>query len=136
MSRGYFGGISFLILSAVFLFLMMVPQVQAAAGFCNVGGSTFVRVPCPLNGASGPAGSTTFGNITTLILDIALLIVGTLAVLFLIIGAFRYLTAAGNEEATEAAKKMMVQAVVGLVIVILSFAVITIVTNVLVTGVP
>ena len=66
--------------------------------------------------------------------DVYLLLLKTS--LFLIIGAFRYLTSSGNEEAAEAAKKMMTNAVVGLIIIIMSFAMIYIITRALLTGSP
>jgi len=101
--------------------------------FCPIGANSNIQVPCFLGG-SGPAGDRSFGELIANILNILLLIVGSLAVLFLIIGGLRYLTAAGNEENSEAAKKTMTHAVVGLAIVILSFAVIYIVTSVLIEG--
>lgn len=122
----------------ILLLVLVIPQVSTAAfQFCNpnTGGGDFVRVPCPV-GASGPAGSRTFGNIIVLILDVALFIVGSISVLFLIIGGFRYVTAHGNEEQAESAKKTITSAIIGLVVVVLSFAIVTIIVNVLVTGVP
>jgi hypothetical protein len=53
-----------------------------------------------------------------------LALVGIVAVLFLIIGGFRYVTASGNPEQIEGAKKTIMYAVVGLIVVILAYAIV------------
>jgi len=50
--------------------------------------------------------------------------VSLIAVIMVIIGGFQWLTAAGNEEKVEKAKKTISSAVVGLIIVILAWAVV------------
>lgn len=69
------------------------------------------------------------------IINIALALAGLVAVLFLIIGGFRYITAAGNEEAGASAKKIITQAIIGIVIIILSFVIVRVISNALLTGV-
>jgi len=59
---------------------------------------------------------------------------GSIAVIFLIVGGFRYLTSAGNEEAAEKGKKTLVTSIIGLVIIILSATIVRIVANTLSTG--
>ena len=61
-------------------------------------------------------------------------IVGLIAVAFIIIGGFRYITSAGNEEAAEGGKKMITDAIIGLVVIILSYTIITVIMNALVRG--
>lgn len=56
-----------------------------------------------------------------------------LAVLFLIIGGFWYITAAGNEETAEKGKGTVINAIIGIVIIILSYVIINVVSN-LVSG--
>lgn len=45
------------------------------------------------------------------------------AVLFLIVGGFRYITSAGNEDLVEDAKRTMTYAIMGLVVVLLAFVI-------------
>jgi len=73
-----------------------------------------------------------FGKLLTNIINWALTLVGLLAVLMLIIGGFRYLTAAGNEEATTKAKNTIIYALIGIVIVILAYAIVATVTGALI----
>lgn len=119
------------------LFLPLLAAAQPV--FCPVAGNEKIKVPCSINffGVSGgPAGSTTFGAVVARVLSIALLVVGAVSVIYLVYGGFRYITTAGNEERAESAKKAIWHAILGLIIVILSFAIITIITSVLVTGRP
>ncbi len=49
-----------------------------------------------------------------------LLIAGALAVVFLVIGGIRYLASAGNSSQAEGAKKTIIYALIGLVIIVIS----------------
>ncbi len=51
------------------------------------------------------------------------------AVLFLIIGGFWYITSAGNEETAEKGKGTAINAIIGIVIIILSYVIINVVSN-------
>ncbi len=50
---------------------------------------------------------------------------GSVAVVFLIIGGIRYITSLGNQEGMDGAKKTIKYALIGLVAVILSYAIVT-----------
>lgn len=63
------------------------------------------------------------------VLQIALGIMAALAVLFVVIGALRYVLSAGKPEDTGRARAMMVYAVVGLVVAISAEAFVTFVLN-------
>jgi cytochrome bd-type quinol oxidase subunit 2 len=73
-------------------------------------------------------GGTVKGFIVTLI-NLVLVVVGLIAIVFLIWGGFRYITSAGNEESAEKAKKTIQNAIIGLVVVILSYTVIIAISN-------
>lgn len=66
------------------------------------------------------------------VLNILQLVLGLLtfvAVVMVILGGFTWLTAAGNEEKVERAKKIISAAVIGLIIVLLAWAVVIFVTR-------
>lgn len=67
-------------------------------------------------------------------IDIMLLLAGSIAVIFIMIGGFRYLTSAGNEEQSEQGKKTLTTAVIGLVAIILAGVIVRIVATTLGTG--
>lgn len=85
-------------------------------------------------GPCAPAGASTATSLIIGLIQIALWIVGLLAVLFVIVGGYRYVTAHGNEEQAEAAKKTLTHAIIGVVIVVLSFVIVRVITNALIFG--
>lgn len=56
--------------------------------------------------------------------NVAFVIIGGLAFLYLVIAGMRYIVAAGNAEAVQKAKRQISQAIIGLIIVALSFAIV------------
>lgn len=74
-----------------------------------------------LGGALGPEDVTPQQLITRFI-NLALTFLGLIAVVIILIGGFKWMTSGGNEEKTTAARKLLVAGVVGLVIVLASWA--------------
>ena len=78
------------------------------------------------NGANAIKGNLT-GDLTDQIATIVNLLIfsiGMVAVIMLIIGGFRYVFSQGNEKAVTGAKDTILYAIIGLVIAILSFAIV------------
>ena len=85
----------------------------------------------------GGLGALTGNSIVDLIvfiIRILLLISGAIAVLFVIIGGFRYITSAGNEEAAEKGKNTLVNAIIGIIVVTLAYVIINVVVNTVSNG--
>ena len=97
-----------------------------AAAFAQ-GGLKKPPAPAGLYGGFGPG--TTATDLALFIINIVLAVVGVIAVAFLIMGGFRYITSAGNEEVAEGAKKTITNAIIGLIVVILSYVIITVIIN-------
>lgn len=71
-------------------------------------------------------------DIKTILNDIigwVLLLVGGIAVLFLVWGGIQYVTSAGNKDKAEQAKKTITYAVVGLIIIVLAEVIVNIATG-------
>lgn len=68
-----------------------------------------------------PVGDTNFGSVFFTIINGLLLFAGAVAVLFLIIGGFRYVVSAGNPDQVEGAKKTILYAILGLIIIFIAF---------------
>lgn len=83
--------------------IMLVPGVALAQ---------LVGTPVPPGTARGDLASVILN-----IINYALAIVGVVALAFLIYGGFRYITSAGNETIIEDAKKVIVNAVIGIVVI-------------------
>lgn len=86
--------------------------------------------------AGSPAKAASIGALILATIKVLLLVAASVAVVFLMVGGYRYVVAHGNEEATEAAKKTMTGAIVGLAVIILSFAIINLVSRILLEGPP
>ena len=61
------------------------------------------------------------------ILNGAFMIAGAIAVLFIIIGALRYVTSQGSSDAVKSAREMIIYSLVGLVIVMMAFGIVRVV---------
>ena len=113
--------------------LLTVPFLALAQGAVQ-GGLNSIRGP--FGGAGGLAQASSNLTLTQLIvkvINIMLLLAGVIAVLFMVIGGYFYMTAAGNQEQVEKGKNTAVNAIIGLIIIILSFVIINVIVN-LVSG--
>jgi hypothetical protein len=94
--------------------------------------SAQILPPAPPGLAGGfSGGSNTISGVVTRIVEIALALAGLIAILFLIIGGFRYVTAGGNEETAESAKKTILNAIIGIIVIILSYVILRVIENAL-----
>ena len=73
-------------------------------------------------------------DLLTRVINILLALAGLVAVIFLIVGGFRYITAGGNEEAAESGKKTITNAIIGIVVIILAFVIVRVVSNAVIGG--
>ena len=78
----------------------------------------------------GPGQGTLGGNIT-MIVNYFLGLLGLIAVVFLIYAGVLLVTAGGQEDQVSKAKKIIVYAVIGIVVVLLSYAIVTFVSSAL-----
>jgi len=116
------------ILVAVLLILPVVALAQAGGAIQQ--GLTSVQNEFP---RSGIASARTVTDLIALIIRWLLIIMGAIAVLFVVIGGYQYMTSAGNEEAAEKGKKTLINALIGVVIAIMAYVIVTVVVN-LVSG--
>ena len=87
-----------------------------------------------VNGSVTNLGNTDPRTIAGNIIKIALAFLGVLAVVIILIGGFKWMTAGGNEEQVEEAKKILISGIIGLVIILASWGIATFVINSLLTA--
>ena len=105
--------------------LMAVPMV--AFGQDAIGdGLGSVSSVFPHGGLSGT--TSVMGLIRTII-QLMLMFAGIVAVIFIIIGGYMYITSSGNAEQAEKGKNTLVNAIIGIIIIVLSYVVVTVITN-------
>jgi len=103
------------------LALLVLPVVALAQNAPDYGINT---VDNQLNGALGSK-NTDPRVIITQIINLALGFLGIIAVGIILFGGFKWMTAAGNEDKVEEAKKVLSAGVIGLLIVLSSWALAT-----------
>src|SRR5581483_5322004 len=110
-----------------------VPLVAGATGSCP---GTLVRSGSVClepnnNFNTGVAGSSTLPGLVVNVIQLILIFSGSVAVLVLIYGGFLYLTSAGNEEQGEKGKSAFLNAVLGLVVIVLAFTIVRVISSTL-----
>lgn len=81
-------------------------------------GTSFVET-----GLSGALGTKDIRTTVAAIINVALGLLGIVAVVIILAGGFTWMTAAGNEENVDKAKKMIFAGVIGLAIILSAYAI-------------
>lgn len=95
--------------------------------------------PTIQGGAECARGNLTFDPLTSQIQNIVNTLIfasGIIAVVFIIVGGLRYILSQGDEKAVQGAKNTVLYAVIGLVVVILAFAIVNFVLSGVSSGKP
>ncbi|HAU65789.1 MAG: hypothetical protein UT30_C0010G0009 [Candidatus Uhrbacteria bacterium GW2011_GWF2_39_13] len=128
---GYFLG-AFIALSFGAIALMGIHNVQAQALTPDelFGGTTTGDQFASTAGLGEADLVDTIGSI----IRVALGFLGVIAVVIILLGGFKWMTAAGNDDKVKDAKKLIFSGIVGLVIVLSAYAIASFVINSLVTA--
>lgn len=107
-------------------------QSTCPAGLCMVNG-----ICLPPNSTACTGGICSSNSLTDLLIKVITLLLtvaGIIAVLMLIVGGFWYITSAGNEEQSEKGKKAITNAIIGVIVVLLSYAIVSALGSLINTG--
>ena len=91
------------------IFSLFIEKVYAQ----DADGSSGFSIPKPL-------GDVSLQKIVASLIDAAFLVAGIVAVIYLIIGGYQYITSAGNPEQVGTAKNTILYSIVGLIVILLS----------------
>lgn len=94
-------------------------------------GSAFFENPQGGNLVPNASAQGTLGQNVIIIINYILGFLGLIAVIFLIYAGILMVTAGGNDDQIGKARKIITYAVIGIVIILLSFTIVTFVTNAL-----
>ncbi|KKP88827.1 MAG: hypothetical protein UR93_C0007G0009 [Berkelbacteria bacterium GW2011_GWA2_35_9] len=109
--------------------LLLVEKVLAFNDF-NVFPNRPENVPEKFSESGGVSNAGgNLANIIEFIFNFIIAIAGAIFVLMLLIGGITYLVGSGNEEQTGKGKKMMIDAIIGIFIVLASWAIGTYILN-------
>ncbi len=105
--------------------LTTVPAVSAAD--LNIGNVTGEDSAVKPEGA--PTGLFDNESIVTKMVNLLMYVIGTVSVIMLIFGGFKYTTSGGDASKVGEAKNTILYAIIGLVVAILAFAIVNFVTS-------
>lgn len=77
-----------------------------------------------------PIKNATIPEIAVTAINFLLVVAGALSVIFLIVGGIRYIISSGSPDAIDRAKKTVLYAVVGIIVVLLSYTIVNILTSI------
>lgn len=125
--------------SLAFAVVPCEPPGELKNGVCvfpdegGTGGGNNIEPTLPESPAKnfGPdAGATLVGDLISKILPIAIALGGFLTVIFIIISGIQFITSSGNPEAANAARNRLTFAIIGFVVLALSFLIVQFINNV------
>ena len=112
---------------------LIIPLVSFAAAIteptCGSGTHLQAGICVPDSSGDGILGATDVVDLAKKVFNILLYLAGIIAVLFIIIGGYQYLTSGGNDEDAEKGKKTVTNALIGLIVVILAFTIVNVLTG-------
>lgn len=88
----------------------------------------------PFGNSRGIAGQGTIAGVALIIIQFLLTMAGIVAVIFLIIGGYYWMTARGNDTQATNGRKTVTNALIGLAIVVLSYVIVQALTNFIIKG--
>lgn len=133
MSRGFVIRLkSFFVAGTLLLAVLPLAISQPAFADC-ISDPTSAGCPCALNSSSAACQDLSkpdgLSNILKNATNIVLFIAGALAVIMIIYGSIRFMTAHGNEKQVESARLIVTYSVIGLIIAILAYALVNFVLS-------
>ncbi|MCL5774625.1 MAG: pilin [Patescibacteria group bacterium] len=127
VKQGFYS--SFLLLNLALFTL--ASKASLAALNCPDGTEEKAGICVPINNQSGILGSKNLVELITKSINLLLYLGGAIAVLFVIIGGYQYLTSGGNEEAAEKGRKTVTNAIIGILLMALAYTIINVVVGTL-----
>ena len=88
-----------------------------------------VKRGADMTNSGGGSAKQDLPDIITTIINVMLFIAGALAVIMIIYGGIRYITAHGDEKQVKVAKDTIIYSVVGLIIAIIAYALVSFIFN-------
>lgn len=133
MNRGFVIRLkSFFVAGVLLLAVLPLAISQSAFADC-ISDPTSAGCPCALNSSSAACQDLSkqdgLSNILKNATNIVLFIAGALAVIMIIYGSIRFMTAHGNEKQVESARLIVTYSVIGLIIAILAYALVNFVLS-------
>lgn len=117
-----------------YIFLLTVGSfavfgISAHAQSCGEGYQMVAGICSPVVNGSGLAGTSDYKQLLVKVIDFLLELSGAVSVLFVLYGGFMYMTAGSNDDQVKKGKMAIQYALIGVVIITLSYAIVHVVVN-------
>ncbi len=109
-----------LLLAPSAVLLPSVAHAQIANSVCTGVSSTDASITDPASATCDEKTGSTFADLMAKVINIFSVVVGSVSVIMIIIGGFRYIISGGDSGGVTAGKNTILYAIVGLVIVLFS----------------
>jgi hypothetical protein len=113
----YFFPLAFLVMP-----FLAYAQTTVGNGLTNSGMTS-------LFGSTGLNSSQSLSDLIVNVIRIMLLFAGAIAVFFVIVGGYQYIASGGNEETAEKGRKTLINAIIGIIVIVLAYAIINVIVN-------
>jgi len=118
----------------VLVFLQSILALALVLAPLEVSAQLNRNFQCPAGSGLNCNAGTDVNSFIRTVINWVLGITFGVAVLFLIIGGFWYITSAGNEETASKGKSTVINAIIGIIIIVLSYVIVNVVSNLVSTG--
>lgn len=113
-----------LIKQSLTVFALMVGAISLFSFLPSAGAALLTAGDQPVEIAGATGGETDLRALVLTMINYALTFLGIVAVIMLIYGGITMVTSAGNEEAVTSAKNIIKWALIGIIIILLSFVIV------------
>ncbi len=129
-----------LVISFFFVFLILffnnsvgsTVHAQSASSACSSIGGTYSNNVCNFSGTSSvPTSCSSINSTITTVITLLFSLAGLLFFIMIVVSGIKIITAGGDTEKISSAKKGIINAIIGLVIVIGAFLIIEVITSLL-----
>lgn len=124
--KNYLKKSSFIILAAI---LLSFPSFALAQTSTSPGLSDRVNTQAETMQNAAGLGDVSLGVVISMVIRAALTLLGIIFLVIIVFAGYRWMTASGNEEAIQKAQSSIKRAIIGLVIVMLAYAITAFVFN-------
>jgi dolichyl-phosphate-mannose--protein O-mannosyl transferase len=124
--KNYLKKSSFIILDAI---LLSFPSFALAQTSTSPGLSDRVNAQAENMQNTAGLGDVSLGVVISMVIRAALTLLGIIFLVIIVFAGYRWMTASGNEEAIQKAQSSIKRAIIGLVIVMLAYAITAFVFN-------
>ena len=133
MNQEFITRLKSLFFAGVLLLAVLSPVISQPAFADCISDPTSAGCPCALNSSSAACKDLSkpdgLSNILKNATNIVLFIAGASAVIMIIYGSIRFMTAHGNEKQVESARLIVTYSVIGLIIALLAYALVNFVLS-------